>query len=490
MPGRVSTAEQDRLMYARDMWPVGLLFIRQGKTPLPPDAVVWPRTEEELVELVRLARERRVPLIPFGAGSGVCGGTWALRGGLAVDLKHFEAVGQVDEDALTVEAGAGVMGEVLERSLNAQGYTLGHFPSSIWMSTLGGWIAARSAGQLSNRYGKIEDMVLSVRAITGRGERVVTPRRPFPGPDLAQLLIGSEGTLCFFTGATLRVHPAPAHRTFRGYRFRTVAEGVEAIRQFYRAGLRPAVVRLYDPFDTALVGRGKPKAHSDVPPSLRGKWRRDGLPALLRKVSPRTLGHPRWMNRAADLFKQCLLILLFEGEEQRASREDGHARELCLGLGAEDLGEEPGKSWFLRRYDVSYKMSKVLDAGAFADTMEVATTWDKVMAVYEAVRAATAPLAFTLCHFSHAYPEGCSLYFSFAASESSDEDQEARYAQLWQAALGAARGAGANVSHHHGVGVLKAAALQEELGEGAKVLAALKRAFDPDGIMNPGKLGL
>ena len=488
--GRVSTLDQDRLMYARDMWPMGLLLIRQGRTPPPPDAVVWPKSEEELAALVKLARERKVPLIPFGAGSGVCGGTWAVSGGIAVDLKLFDAVGKVDPDALTVEAGAGVIGEVLERKLNAQGYTLGHFPSSIWMSTLGGWMAARSAGQLSNKYGKIEDMVLSARAVTGRGERVVTPQRPFHGPDLAQLLIGSEGTLCFFTGAKLRVHPAPSHRAFRGFRFRTVADGVEAIRQLYRAGLRPAVVRLYDPFDTALVGRGKPEAHGDLPPSLRSRWRRDVMPSLLRRVSPRTLGNPRLMNKAADLLKHCLLILLFEGERQRATREEEHARQLALEMGAEDLGEGPGKSWFVRRYDVSYKMSKVVDAGAFADTMEVATTWDKVMAVYEGVWKATAPLAFTLCHFSHAYPEGCSLYFSFVASEASEDAQQARYAQLWEAAMTAAREAGANVSHHHGVGVLKAAALQEELGEGRKLLAALKKVFDPDGIMNPGKLGL
>lgn len=485
--GRVSLQEQDRLSYARDLWPQGLLWIRQGRTPPPPDLVAWPKNEDELVELIRVARARKVPVIPFGAGSGVCGGIWAVQGGIAVDLKRMERVGAVDPDRLTVEIEAGAMGEVLERNLNAQGYTLGHFPSSIWMSTLGGWLAARSAGQLSNKYGKIEDMVLSLRAVTGRGDVLQTPERPFAGPDLAQLLIGSEGTLCTFTSAKLRVHPYPEHRTFRGIKFRTVAEGAEAIRLLYRAGLRPAVVRLYDPFDTAIVGRGKP-GQGRTAPSLKTPFRRDALPGLLRKVTPNTLGRPKLMNRAAHLLNQCLLVLLFEGEAERAIREDEYARELCERVGGVDQGEEPGRHWFAKRYDVSYKMSPVLDANAFADTMEVACTWDRVLPVYEAVREAVEELAFCLCHFSHAYLEGCSLYFSFVSSGGSDIDQEVRYRELWRVALDAAMSAGANVSHHHGVGLLKTQALLSSLGEAKKLLPALKQALDPDGVMNPGKL--
>jgi alkyldihydroxyacetonephosphate synthase len=487
--GRVSTLEQDRLSYSRDLWPKALLWIRQGSIPSPPDLVVWPQTEEEVVRVIGVARAHRLAVIPFGAGSGVCGGVWAVQGGISLDLKRLDSVGQVDEEHRTVEAGAGVIGEVLERRLNAQGYSLGHFPSSIYMSTLGGWLAARSAGQFSNKYGKIEDMVLSVTAVTGAGEVVRTPERPCVGPDLAQLFIGSEGTLCAFTSAKLRVHPLPEHRTYRGFKFRSVAEGVEAIRLVYRAGLRPAVVRLYDPFDTALVGRERPHKTAVIAPALRSTLAKDIVPLLLRRLSPRTLGHPALLNRAADYLKHCLLVLLFEGEAKRAVREDEQAKALCQRAGGVDLGEEPGRHWYQKRYDVSYKMSKVVDAGAYADTMEVAATWDKVMDVYEKVREAMSPYAFVLCHFSHAYLEGCSLYFTFTASDATEADMERRYDKAWKVSLEAAISAGATVTHHHGVGLLKQTQLLQELGDGRRVLAALKKAYDPDGVMNPGKLG-
>lgn len=484
---RVSFDEHDRLSYARDMWPRAMLWIRQGRIPPPPDLVVWPASEEEIVAVIQRARADRLAVIPYGAGSGVCGGTWAVRGGVTMDLKRLDRVGKVDPERRCVDAEAGVIGEALERKLNAQGYTLGHFPSSIYMSTLGGWLATRSAGQLSNKYGKIEDMALSVRVVTGAGEVLETPERPFSGPDLSQLLIGSEGTLCTFTRARLRVFTSPEARLFRGVRFRSVADGVEAIRQIFREGLRPAVVRLYDPFDTALVGRGKPPSRATAP-SLRGELGAQLLPAALRRLAPVTLGRPAVLNRAAELLRHCLLILMFEGEAKRSAREDAQALAIAKRLHGVDQGEAPGRHWYEKRYDVSYKMSKVLDGGALADTMEVAATWDKVLDVYQRVRAAVAPHAFVMCHFSHAYLEGCSLYFSFALSAPGDEALERRYDEVWRAALGAAVSAGANVSHHHGVGLLKHAALRDSIGEGKALLSALKRWMDPDGVMNPGKL--
>lgn len=484
--GRVSTSEFDRIAYARDMWPLALLWIRQGRIPRPPDVVAWPKDEAEVAALVRLARARKLPLIPFGAGSGVCGGTWAVKGGVAVDLKRFDAISEVDPSRRTVDAGAGVFGEVLERRLAASGWTLGHFPSSIYMSTVGGWVAARSAGQLSSRYGKIEDMVVSLRAVLGTGEVLQTPERPFRGPDLAQLLIGSEGTLCTFTQARLRVFPQPEARVFRAFEFHGVEAGVDAIRRIFRAGMRPAVVRLYDPFDTALVGEEKHKGdgHPDSP------LRKELFASVTRALAPVTVGRPRLLNLIAHRFKKSLLVLVFEGEAGRCQAEAAAAQGICAGLGAVDRGEAPARRWYKKRYDVSYKMSKLIEAGTFVDTMECAAPWSRVHQVYLRVQQAVAPLAFVLCHFSHAYVDGCSLYFSFVGSGKSEPQIEQRYRAMWRSALSAAVAAGANVSHHHGIGLLKAQHLQDTLGDGRRMLAAVKGTFDPDGIMNPGKLGL
>lgn len=462
-----------------------MLWLRQGKTPPPPDAIAWPSSDQEVCELIRVAREHSLAVIPYGAGSGVCGGTMAIEGGVALDLKRFDSIGAVDPDRRCVDVGAGVLGETLERRLEARGWTLGHFPSSIATSTVGGWLAARSAGQLSTRYGKIEDMVISVRGVLGTGERFETPERPFRGPDLAQLLIGSEGTLCTFTGARLRVHPRPEARVFHAFDFASVELGLDAIRRLLRSGLRPAVVRLYDPFDTALVSRHKGAAPPRTP-RPRPPW----LTGVLKLVAQQTLGRPKLMNPLARLATRSRLVLMFEGQAKHCEAEDQAGTLICRSLGGVDLGETPGRAWYAKRYDVNFRLPELMQAGTFVDTMEVSTPWETVFEVYEKVRRAASEFALVLCHFSHAYADGCSLYFSFIGSGTSEADVEARYQALWRAALSAATSAGANVSHHHGIGVLKAQVYQQSLGEGRHVLATLKHTLDPDGIMNPGKLGL
>jgi alkyldihydroxyacetonephosphate synthase len=483
--GRVSIANQDRIAYARDCWPKAVIWTRAGLTPPPPDVIVWPTNVDEVVALVRFASSRGIPVIPYGAGSGVCGGTLAVHGGICLDMKRMSHVGTVDREALIVEAETGVVGENFERQLARQGFTLGHFPSSIYCSTLGGWLAARSAGQCSNKYGKIEDMVASVTAVLGTGEIAVTPERPDPGASLAQLLVGSEGTLGVITKARLFVHPTPPFRSFRAYRFKSMAEGAEAIRRIFWAGVRPAVVRLYDPFDTFIAGRGRHRSHP--PPSIEGISDKTRL-HLQRLASKIFLRNPAGMNRLVRALDSAMLVLVFEGEPDLVAAEEEIVGRLCSR--AKDLGPGPASSWMERRYSVSYGQSKIFDAGAFADTMEVAATWDHVLEVYDRVRRTLARRAFVMAHLSHAYVEGCSLYFTFASAGEDTEASIERYDEIWRLALQAAIYAGATVSHHHGVGLSKAQALRAELGHGFAVLEALKRSADPTGVLNPGKLGL
>jgi alkyldihydroxyacetonephosphate synthase len=399
---------------------------------------------------------------------------------------------------------------------------------------------------MSTKYGKIEDRVAGLSVVTGRGELVRTdgPARAHRGPGWNQLVVGSEGTLGIITSARLQVSPSPEVRILRGFEVQDVASGLEAIRRVLQRGLRPAVVRLYDELDTFInhlpifarksaaaasedeellarafrtgpVPRAERGALPEIPPReqigptaggltgrllgllgpstpparrLAGRLRRGALSAVLAR--------PGLINGlAAPLAERlsrhgCRLIVGLEGSRIRTEIE----ARLVLGelerAGATDLGEEPGRHWLAHRYDVSYKMSPVFRAGLFVDTMEVAATWERLLDLHHAVKQAIAQHAVVMAHFSHAYPEGCSIYFTFF-TRATDTDQALRaYDAIWRDGMAAASRVGGTISHHHGIGLLKGPAMSAEHREAMVILRALKATIDPDGIMNPGKLGL
>ncbi len=489
-----SLADLDRLACARDCWPYTTIAALHGVLEHFPDAVLWASSTADVQKALALARRLRVPLIPYGGGSGVCGGTTPIHGGIVLDMKRMARVLEIDEVSLTVTAEAGINGELLERAVAEHGCSIGHFPSSIYCSTLGGWLATRAAGQLSTRYGKIEDMVVSYRAVLPDGSVLETKAAPRSavGPGIAQLLVGSEGTLCIITEATLRIHPEPERRGFRAFQFGSVLAGTEAIRKTLRLGVFPAAVRLYDELDTFIIGSGKGQAalsgesgpeDEPKPPSL--------LKAMMHHAQRFAIAHPRMAQALTPLLpKQCLLILTFEGAREIVQAEEAVAARACLAAGGEDLGPDPARLWWEHRYKVSYGLSAVFDGGAFADTMEVATTWRRLMPLYDAVRAAIGGKAMVMAHFSHAYPDGCSIYFTFAARAETAQESQALYRAIWDAGMRATLAAGGTISHHHGIGLSKAAWMKEEHGRGMAVLQAIKDVLDPDNMLNPGKLGL
>lgn len=511
--GTASAEPADLWATSRDCWPKTQLWTKAGRAPYPPDAVAWPRNVEEVQRMVRFAVEQSVALVPFAAGSGVCGGALPIRGGLALDVKRLTGAPRIDLPARTVEVAAGLNGQRLEELLNASGATLGHFPSSIYCSTVGGWLAARSAGQLSSKYGKIEDMVLALEAVDGTGAIIRSIDGPTAGPDLNQLIVGSEGTLAIITRATLRIWPRPSGRWMRGVMFPSIEKGLAAVHALMRSGARPAVARLYDPFDTLMAGKGRgAELHVPIPAPLRalfGIGQREALRFALKA--------PALLNRVVEALPAgSLLILGFENEGEHAvedARADGEeALRICREAGGQDQGAAPGEKWLANRYQISYRQAPLFQAGAFVDTMEVATTWERLPGLYHAVRRAVAPHAFIMAHFSHAYLEGCSIYFTFLGPGGQPTDEtahalsprgttrdlvqlerellaaEKRYDECWRVALSAVCDEGATISHHHGVGLSKQTFLPREHGEGMRQLRALKRAFDPHGILNPGKL--
>ena len=520
----VLTSGPDRLAYTQDCWPRGIILARgEVVRPNQPAAIVQPKDEREIMALVGWARRTGTALVPFGAGSGVCGGAMATGEQVTVDLKRLDRIVETRADDMTMRVQCGVMGMSLEQELERRGFTLGHYPSSIICSSVGGWLAARGAGQYSSKYGKIEDMVTSMRVITGAGEAIETaadplatkPRAMVPdcGPDLTQLFVGSEGTLGFITEATLRLKPWPTMRHYRGFQFADVSTALGAMRELMQLGLRPAVVRLYDAFDSLLARRGSGKEAGrgssggggglaarlltaklndfavDVLPSGMTSKIKGRVNEVTRALLGRVLGQPMTLNALIDVLpSECLLIVGFEGVDPELTTEEAEVGFDLLARHGVDLGPEPGEHWFENRYAVSYKQSPMYDAGAFVDTMEVSTTWSNLERLYDSVRRALEPHVLVMAHFSHVYPEGSSIYFTFAGFGADLDETLERYTRTWEVGLDAVARAGGSIAHHHGVGISKAPWTHHDHPGGRELFEALGRAFDPDGILNPGKV--
>lgn len=469
--------------YRRDLWPRDtLLMYQNGSLPDAPAVVVSPRTTEEIAQAIAWAEKEGVEVVPYGAGSGVCGGARGRAGSLVIDLKRMNRILSIDVNAHTVHVQSGILGQHLEDQLKRIGWMTAHSPSSIACSTTGGYLAARSAGQFSSRYGVFDDMLLAASAETPTGQLRCGMWTKNGSEDLLPILCGSEGGLGVVTDMLLRIQPTPQQRWLRGYAFPDMASAWNTMRALMQSGLWPSVLRLYDPVDTTIGGKTK-AADAKTGPGIFGWMKKIASenPAMRRHLLNIPLAVPGLLNRlGATLGKEVLLIVGFEGSLPVVHAATEAAMPI-LETGR-DLGPEPGEHWYKHRHDVSYKLAPVFLAGAFADTMEVAATWERLPALYDAVQSAIGSHAAVMAHFSHAYPEGCSIYFSFAG-----RGNLATYDKTWKDALQAAQAAGGTVTHHHGVGILKADAAAAEAGSAIRVWQEIKAFLDPSGIMNPGR---
>lgn len=452
-----SLSERDAA--SRDLWVKNPIdFLRGRPTPIAA-GVVRPRTTEEVAQWVREAGAQGRSLVPLGAGSGVCGGVRPGERDVVLDLKALDRV-EVRPHESVIVCGAGVMGRHAEEAANRAGFTIGHFPSSIACSSVGGWVAARGAGQLSSRYGKIEDMCLGLTAVRADGE----VRRLWRGSQALHEQIGCEGALGVITEVVLRVRPLRQGWTFCGFMANDLDQGLLAARQIVRQRPVPSLIRLYDPIDSRIA-----LSH--------------GSGTLMRHLD-HLLTAPRLARWGGDkLMKQCLLVVGWEGADPARQAVSTAVQAIGAAMEMKNLGPGPGELWLARRHDVSFKQISVVRGGHFADTMEVACPWTDVARVYHEVRAAVAPEALSMAHFSHAYSEGGAIYFSMIG-------RVPAYERTWQRAMDAVDRSGATLSHHHGVGRLKAELLPRELGGVHRVLIDCKRDWDPQTLFNPGVLGL
>lgn len=492
---RTAADPANRTLYSYDMMSGLKLEMKSGAMPHLPDLVCWPETTTEVSKILKLAHQKKIPVIPYGGGSGVSGGTVPLYGGIILDLKRMNRIEKIERrnGAFYLTAETGIIGEHLERELNQRGFTLGHFPSSILCATLGGYLAARSAGQLSSKYGKIEDMVDEIETVLPNGEVIPFGKsvKPFPRIRPRDLFVGSEGCLGVITRARLKVHPLPPVTRWRGVSFNRLADGIRSIREILQAGLRPAVVRLYDPLDSLLLEHGYEKSSGFLESLWKPVLEKIPKEAVKKRVHRFFFRHPYGIQKLIGLLPpDVILILGFEGDPELAAAQERKALEICRRSISRDLGEKPGLHWLKHRYSVSFKMPQIFEQDAFVDTIEVATTWDNLMNLYHKVQKVLTQKVLLLAHFSHAYPEGCSIYFTVIGMTGSPQRDRELYYQLWDEAMEACLSIGATISHHHGIGLLKARYLPRELGGAMDFYRRIKRKLDPRNIMNPGKMGL
>lgn len=477
----VRTGAVERVGHALGRSLPDLLRLRRGEIPSPPDAVVYPPDEGAVAAVLRIASEWRLAVVPFGGGTSVVGGveprpTPEQEGAIALDTTRLDSPVRIDPEAGLATFQAGIDGPSLERALGARGLTLGHFPQSFEHSTLGGWIATRSAGQQSDGYGAIEDLVVSLRVVTPEGViRTLDVPRSASGPDLNALVLGSEGTLGAIVEATLRVRPAPAAAIDRGMLFRSFADGVAAVRDVVRGGVPVSMLRLSDASETEL----SQVLHRD--PTRRF----DPSAALLSAVGRFGYGP----GRAA-------LVYGAEGADAAAVRAAARrVRRLGMKRGGLPLGGSPGRRWRRDRFRTPYLRDWLLDFGVAVDTLETSLSWGRIEAGHREIRRALeraldthAGAGIVFSHLSHSYLDGACLYFTvlYALDPSSDL---AQWAAIKREGTDAIVGAGGTLSHHHGVGSDHLPWMSGEKGAlGLESLRAVKRAVDPAGVMNPGKL--
>lgn len=432
------------------------LAARASGAPLGrPDLVVLARSDEDVTTVLRLANRHLVPVVPWGGGSGSQGGAVPVKGGIVLDLNGLDRIVEIDEASLTVTAEAGVNGLRLERELNERGLMLPHYPASVDLATVGGYVAARGSGVLSTRYGKIEDLVLSLRVATPTGELVDTvpvPRHAV-GPELTQLFVGSEGTLGVVTRATLQVAPLPPVRRFEAVSFPSVAKGIAAVRSSLSRGLRPSVVRMYDEAAT-----------------------RSSLGPVVGR----------------DLHGVCA-VFCFEGERAVADAEAEALLAAAREQGATVLDRELGATWWARRYDF-YRPPHHPELPAVWGTMEAVAVYARIHDVYEAVKQALeAPYAeqglSLKVHFSHWYPWGTMMYGRFVVPDGG-ADAVGLHDRIWEDGVHAILEAGGVMNDHHGIGLKLAPYMRAQHGPALDTLRRIKEVLDPNGIMNPGKLDL
>jgi alkyldihydroxyacetonephosphate synthase len=480
---RVSTDPLDRVVHARGKCLRDLVRHRRGELGRVPDVVVRPGDEDEVAAVLRVALDADAVLIPFGGGTNISGSLEApeseTRTVISVDTGLMDRVLEIDEESRLARVQAGVLGPRLEEQLNARGWTVGHFPDSFTHSTLGGWIATRSSGMQSDKYGDVADLTRAVRVVTPSG---ILATRPVPhtstGPSVREMVLGSEGRLGIITEATVHVHRVPERRTILGYLFPSWPEALAAMREIAESEASPSVTRVSDAAETRFSFATRKE------------------PSLLDRLKSKVLQTYLERRRNFDLEAMCLSFIGYEGTKDHVAAQRKLVGKIVSRHDGLSVGSGPGQLYDQKKFDTPYIRDYLLDRGAPGDVSETSAPWSALSTLYDNVTEAAQTAfdelgvrGYIMCHLSHSYHAGACLYFTFAFKPSGRRDVLEEYDVVKDAIQQTFVDSGATLSHHHAVGTEHAKWLEQDIsGPGVAMLRSLFDGVDPGANLNPGKI--
>ena len=470
---------KDRFLHGFGKGYLDLIEAWKGNSQHLPDVVVYPTMDSQIARLFSESANWDFVVVPFGGATSVVGGVGrGVSDGKVVvclDFRLMNRIVSIDEKSLLAEVQPGCLGPEVERELNSVGLTLGHFPQSFEFSSVGGWVATRGAGYESTRYGKIEDMVESVRLLTPQGI-IETPCVPASsaGPDIREIVVGSEGSVGIITAVTLKLRKAPPTQSYLGVMFKKFEDGVEGVRAMIQNDIVPNVVRLSDSSETAaslaLASRSSVSFVERV-----GVW-------FLK-------------NRGYLSSDSAVMILGFEGSNEWVRFERRRALVKCKQFRGFSLGGGVGRTWYRERFELPYLRDELMKMGLLVDTLETATTWSRLLTLHSGIMAAFHDSfeelhvsGYAMAHVSHVYRTGAALYFTFMAQQLMGREEE-EWHLIKNKVTDVIVAGGGSLSHHHGIGLEHVKWMREYWGPlGIRVLKSIKHELDPKAIMNPGKL--
>ena len=451
----VSVNAAEKLTYGVDYFWISRMWVDKGQRPPQPDFIVWPETAQEVAKVLKIANYYKIPVHTWGGGSGSQGSALPMAGGIILDTKRMNKLLAIDEESLTITAETGMIFQTLEWHANQRGYSVMHIPSCLTCGTVGGALAHRGIGILSTKYGKIDDQCISMEVVLPNGDIIDTLPAPkhAAGPDLLQIFIGSEGTLGIISKATFKLVRLPECRKFRAFLFANFTDGLAACREITQK-VKPSIMRLFDEAETV---------------------------SIIKKV----LGFDK---------QGSFMNLAVEGIEDIVDVEERVIMDICKKYNAMDLGREYGEKWYENRITFFYP-GYIMNNPQMFGTMDTVATYANVEKIYWAMKRAIEdnfPMARFIAHCSHWYEWGTMIYDRFIVDEPPEDPEEAirLHNQIWNAGVRAAIANGGVINDHHGVGLKLSRLMKEQYGPAMQVFQGLKKSLDPNGIMNPYKLGI